>query len=132
MKKFITRFFLLLFALTAFIGPFVAIMTIEKSKRAEKIVVEERTAAQAEREAAVARYQYYLEVADRKNNLKEAMAEAKTQYEELLKAQPELVKAKQTTVTQTVIKPVTTQKVVEQTVTSSSSKPKSSTKTKTS
>ncbi len=131
MKKFLTRFFLIAFALTAFIGPFVAVMTIEKSKRAEKIVVEERAAAQAEREAAVARYQYYLEVADRKNNLKEAMAEAKVQYEELLKTQPDLVKAKQTTVTQTVIKPVTTQKVVEQTV-QSTSKPKSSSKTKTS
>lgn len=131
MKKFLTRFFLLTFALAAFIGPFVAVMTIEKSKRAEKIVVEERTAAQAEREAAVARYQYYLEVADRKTNLKEAMAEAKTQYEELLKAQPDLVKEKQTTVTQTVIKPVTTQKVVTQTV-PSTSKPKSSSKTKTS
>jgi hypothetical protein len=134
MKKFITRFFLLAFALAAFIGPFAAVMTIEKSKQAEKLVIEEQAAAQAEREAAVARYQYYLEVADRKGNLKDAMAEAKTQYEALLKAQPDLIKAKQTTVSQTVIKPVTTQKVVTQTVpsTTTSSKPKSSTKTKTS
>ncbi len=62
------------------------------------------------------------------------MQDAKTQYEQLIKDQPALVKEKQTAVTQTVIKPVVTQKVVEQKVpaTSTASKPKSSSKTKSS
>lgn len=138
MSKFATRFVLLVFVLGAFIGPFVAIVTIEKSKRAEKLVAEQQSAAQAQKEAAAIRYQYYLDVNDRRNNLKQAMADAKTQYDELMKQQPALVKEKQTTINQTVIKPVVTQKLVEQKVTatnsstSSTSKPKTSTKTKTS
>lgn len=135
MRKFITRFLLLLFVLVAFVGPFAAIIAIEKTKRAEKIMNEQNEAARAERETAAARYQYYLDVSDRKNNLKQAMEESKAQYEQLLKDQPGLIKAKQTTVQQTVIKPVATQKLVEQKVSgtsSSSSAPKSSTKTKTS
>ena len=138
MSKFATRFILLIFVLGAFIGPFVAIVTIEKSKRAEKLITEQQNAAQTQKEAAAVRYQYYLDVNDRRNNLKQAMADAKAQYDELIKQQPSLIKEKQTTVSQTVIKPVVTQKLVEQKVTTSSSsttstsKPKTSTKTKTS
>lgn len=132
MSKFITRFFLVLFALVAFLGPFAAIIVLDKTKRAERIVSEQREAAQARKEAAAARYQYYLDVDDRKNNLKQAMEEAKKQYEQLLLDQPALIKEKQTTVTQTVIKPVVTQKVVEQKVATTPAKPKASTKTKSS
>ncbi len=133
MSKFTTRFLLLIFTFVAFIGPFAAIVTLDKTKRAEKIALEQREAANAQKEAAVARYQYYLDVNDRRNNLKQAMEEAKAQYDQLLKEQPALVKEKQTAVTQTVIKPVVTQKVVEQKVsTGTTSKPKSSAKTKTS
>jgi len=139
MSKFTTRFILIIFVLGAFIGPFAAIVTIEKSKRAEKLVAEQQSAAQAQKEAATIRYQYYLDVNDRRNNLKQAMADAKAQYDELIKQQPGLVKEKQKTINQTVIKPVVTQKVVEQKVaatkstsSTSAAKPKSSTKTKTS
>jgi hypothetical protein len=128
MTKIQTRIILFFFVITAFFGPFVAIMTIEETRRAEKLLAKEREASAARTEANYARYQYYLEIDDRKNNLKQAMEEAKKQYEELLKTQPDKIKEKQTTVTQTVIKPVTTQKVVEQKV----AKPKSSTKTKSS
>ncbi len=135
MSKFATRFILLIFVLGAFVGPFAAIVTIEKSKRAEKLIAEQQSAAQAQKEAAAIRYQYYLDVNDRRNNLKQAMTDAKAQYDELMKQQPDLVKEKQTTVNQTVIKPVVTQKIVEQQVaptTTSTTKPKSSTKTKSS
>ncbi|MBP9728420.1 MAG: hypothetical protein KBD27_03515 [Candidatus Moranbacteria bacterium] len=134
MSKFATRFFLLVFVLVAFVGPFAAIVTLDKAKRAEKIIAEQKDVARAQKEAAAVRYQYYLDVNDRRNNLKQAMQDAKTQYEQLIKDQPALVKEKQTAVTQTVIKPVVTQKVVEQKVpaTSTTSKPKSSSKTKSS
>jgi hypothetical protein len=130
-----TRWWLLLFVGLAFVGPFAAILTIEKAKRAEKLAMQQQEIAITQRDAEIARYQYYLDLADRKNNLKQAMQEAKAQYEQLLKDQPGLIKEKQTAVTQTVIQPVVTQKVVTQTVpvsTSATSKPKSSAKTKTS
>lgn len=136
MSKFATRFFLLIFVLVAFVGPFATIVTLDKTKREEKIIAEQKDVARAQKEAAAIRYQYYLDVNDRRNNLKQAMQDAKTQYEQLIKDQPALVKEKQTAVTQTVIKPVVTQKVVEQKVasgsssSSTSSKPKASTKSK--
>jgi len=132
MSKFVTRFLLVTFVLIAFVGPFAAIVMLDKTRRAERILTEQREAAQARKEAATIRYQYYLDVNDRKNNLKQAMEDAKVQYDQLLKDQPALVKEKQTAVTQTVIKPVVTQKVVEQQVATTTSKPKASTKTKTS
>lgn len=132
-----TRWLLFVLVGLAFFGPFAAVLTIEKAKRAEKLAQQQQEIAIAQRDAEIARYQYYLELADRKNNLRQAMQEAKTQYEQLLKEQPALIKEKQTTVTQTVIQPVVTQKVVEQTVpasssASSTSQPKASAKTKTS
>ena len=133
MKKFVTRFLLVLFALAAFIGPFAVVLNNEQSKRTEQFLATEQEIARTKKEATTARYQYYLDVADRRNNLKQAMEDSKSQYEKLLAEQPDRIKEKQTTVTQTVIKPVKTQKVVEQQVTSAtSSKPKASTKTKTS
>jgi hypothetical protein len=133
MKKFVTRFLLVLFALAAFIGPFAVVLNSEQSKRTEQFLATEQEIARTKKEAATARYQYYLDVADRRNNLKQAMEDSKNQYEKLLAEQPDRIKEKQTTVTQTVIKPVKTQKVVEQQVTSTAaSKPKASTKTKTS
>ena len=128
MPKLKTRLILALLVITAFFGPFAAITMIEQNKKTEKLLAQEREAAAAQVEPNYARYQYYLEVDDRKNNLKQAMEDAKKQYEELLKTQPEKVKEKQTTVNQTVIKPVTTQKIVTEKV----AKPKASSKTKSS
>lgn len=134
MKKFITKFTLFLFVLGAFFGPLAAIVAFEKSKRAEKIAARQEEITVAQRDMELARFQYYMDVNDEKNNLKQAMQDAKTQYEQLLKDQPGLVASKQTAVQQTVIKSVVTQKVVEQkvAVSSKSSKPKTSTKTRTS
>ncbi|MBP9698265.1 MAG: hypothetical protein KBD65_03680 [Candidatus Moranbacteria bacterium] len=125
-----TRFFLFLFVVAAFTAPLTAVMAVEKAKRAESLATKEEEVALAQKDIAFARYQYYLDISDQKNNLKQAMEDAKAQYEQLLKEQPDLVKAKQTTVNQTTIQPVVTQKLVDQQVTSS--KPKTSTKTKTS
>jgi hypothetical protein len=129
MNTFKTRLFLSLFVLGAFFGPFAAVIATEKSKRAQDVAAKEEDIALAQKDAASARYQYYLDIQDRRNNLKQAMEEAKAQYEQLLKAQPELVKAKQTTIDQTVVQPVTTQKLVQQPVTT---KPKTSSKTRSS
>jgi hypothetical protein len=123
---------LFLFVTFAFFGPIAAVIALDKSRRAESIVAKQEEIAAAQRDAAQARFQYYSDITDRKNNLKEAMAEAKAQYEQLLKDQPGLVESKKTAVQQTIIKPVITQKLVTQQVSSSSSTPKSSTKTRTS
>ena len=74
-----TKFFLFLFVLAAFIGPFAAVIAVEKSKRAEMLAIKEEEMVAAQKEAAEARYQYYLDSNDRKNNLKQAMVEAKVE-----------------------------------------------------
>jgi len=135
MATFKTKIFLFLFVILAFLAPFAAVIAVEKSKRAEKLIKKQEEMAVAKKEIEQARYQYYLDINDQKNNLKQSMGESKAQYEQLLKDQPALIKEKQTTMTQTVIEPVATKKLVEQKVVSSptsSSKPKSSTTTKTS
>ncbi len=133
MGKIKTKLLVFFFVGLAFAGPTAAVIAWEKSKRAESIVNKQEEIAQAKKDSELARYQYYLDIADQKNNLKQAMEESKAQYEQLLSDQPGLVKAKQTTVQQTVIQPVVTRKVVNQQVpVTSSSTPKSSTKTKTS
>ena len=128
MQKLRTKILSFIFVSTAFFGPFLAITTLDKAKREDSLLAENQETRAAQAEADYARYQYYLEVSDRKNNLKQAMNEAKSQYDDLVKTQPDKVKEKQTTVKQTTIQPVRTQKIVEQKV----SVPKSSTKTKSS
>jgi hypothetical protein len=133
MRPIITKSLLFLFVLAAFVGPFATMLTVEKSRRAERLISKEEDLVTAQKEVAQARYQYYIGVNDQKANLKEAMEQSKTQYDQLLKDQPGLIKANQTSVTQTVIKPVKVQKVVTQKVpvsSKSSSSPKASTKTK--
>ena len=126
MKKYILRTFLLLFVLAAFFGPFAAIMAIESTKReAEKLAASAEASGTAE-----ARYEYYQEINQNKADLKKAMEDAKAEYEQLLQNQPDLINQKKTTATQTTVKPVTTQKVVQKKVTAA--KPKASTKTKSS
>jgi hypothetical protein len=94
----------------------VAIVAIEKVKQNEKLLRDQKEVAMVQSEAIAARYQYYLDVSDRKTNLKQAMDESKAQYDQLIKDQPALVKDKQTAVTQTVVKPVVTEKVVTEKV----------------
>lgn len=124
------RLLIIFISLVSFGGPFAAVVAIENAKRVEKVIRERQDYAEAQRETEAARYQYYLDLAERRNNLKTSMSEAKAQYEQLLKNQPDLIKQGQKTVTQTTVEPVTTQKVVNVPVTTS--KPKSSTKTKSS
>lgn len=131
MNKLKTRIFLFLFVITAFIGPFVAIVAIEKVKQEQKILEKQKEVALIQSEAIASRYQYYLDVSQKKTDLKQAMEDSKAQYEQLLKDQPALLKNGRKEVTQTVVKPVVTQKVVTQKV-AAPAKPKSSAKTKTS
>lgn len=128
----------------AFFVPFTAILAVENGKRAEKIAREQREYLEAQKAIEQSRYQYYLDIAEHKNNLKRSMADAKTQYEQLLKDQPALIGQHQKQVTQTTVQPVVTEKVVKPATTAEksssssssssaiSSKPKSSAKTKTS
>lgn len=131
-----TKLTIALITAGAFFGPFAAIVTVENAKKAQKFEREREAYAAMKRETEAARYQYYLDLAERKNNLRQSMADAKTQYEQLLKDQAGLVKANQKTVTKTTLEPVVTKKVVEVPTTtkssSSSSKPKTSTSTKSS
>jgi hypothetical protein len=130
-----TKITLAVIAAGAFLGPFAAIVAVENTKRAEKSANDQETYAAMKRETEAARYQYYLNLAERKNNLRQSMADSKVQYEQLLKDQPGLVQANQKTVTKTTLDPVVTKKVVEVPTTvksSSSSKPKSSSSTKSS
>jgi predicted transcriptional regulator len=126
MKKYIIRTFLFFFVMAAFFGPFVAIMAIENNKRDAKKL----SASTEASDAAEARYQYYQDINKNKTDLKKAMEDAKAEYEQLLKNQPGLIDDKKNTTTKTTVKPVTTQKVVQQKVTTA--KPKASTKTKSS
>lgn len=130
-----TKLILALITTGAFFGPFAAIVAVESAKKAQKFENEREAYATMRRETEAARYQYYLDLAERKNNLRQSMADAKTQYEQLLKEQSALVKANQKTVTKTTLEPVVTKKTVEVPTTvksSSSSKPKSSSSTKSS
>lgn len=124
------RLLIVFISLISFIGPFAAVVAVENAKRAEKVISDKQDYATMQKETEAARYQYYLDLAERRNTSKASMAEAKAQYEQLLKNQPDLIKQGQKTVTQTTVEPVTTQKVVNVPVTTS--KPKSSTKTKSS
>jgi hypothetical protein len=135
-----TKLTLALITAGAFFGPFAAIVAVENAKRVQKFSSEQEAYAAMKRETEAARYQYYLDLAERKNNLRQSMADAKAQYEQLLKDQPSLVKANQKTVTKTTLEPTVTKKVVEVPTTSksssssssSSSTPKTSTSTKSS
>lgn len=124
----------MVFVFAAFVGPFATLFAVEKSRRTEQLLAMQEELATTKKEIALARYQYYVGVNDQKISLKEAMKESKAQYEQLLKEQPELIKKNQTAVTQNIIRPIKTQKVVTQKVpvasSSSSGTPKSSTKTR--
>ncbi|MDD5083539.1 MAG: hypothetical protein PHT88_01200 [Candidatus Moranbacteria bacterium] len=124
-----TRFFLTLSVLAAFFVPLMIVVALETSKQENKLILEQAAAASAKKDAQEARYRYYLGVAQQRAALNKSMADAKDQYEKLLKDQPQMVKDNQKTVTQTTVEPVTVQKVVTSPV---STKPKSSSKTKTS
>ena len=124
-----TKLTLALITAGAFFGPFAAIVAVENAKKARQAEDERTAYATMKRETEAARYQYYLDLAERKNDLRQSMADAKAQYEQLLKEQPDLIKQNQETVTKTTLEPVVTKKTVEVPVTS---KPKSSSKTKSS
>jgi hypothetical protein len=129
------RFFLTLLVLVAFFGPFIAVVAVENAKRESRLLSDQSIIASAKKDAEAARYQYYLGVTQQRDNLKQSMADAKAQYEQLLKDQPQKVQDNQKTVTQTTIQPIVVQKVVTQpvtTTTTTASKPTSSAKTKTS
>jgi hypothetical protein len=121
MPKLRTRILLFLATVVAFLGPFFAVVTIEKNKRTATA----ESAAVAAADAEKARYEYYQKVAAEKDALRAAMKESKAQYEAALQAQPDAIKNNTATVTKTTLQPVATQQVV-------TSPPKTSTRTKTS
>jgi hypothetical protein len=131
-----TRFLIAILVLIAFFGPFMAVIAIENAKRESKFIADQAAAIEAKKAAEEARYQYYINVAQQRDVLKKSMTDAKAQYDKLLQDQPKLIQDSQKMVTQTTLQPVVTEKVVEQSTTTTSSaaatKPKTSTKTKTS
>jgi hypothetical protein len=127
-----THFFLILITLAAFVGPFIAVVAIEKMKQEAQETASQNEAISAKNDTETARYQYYLGIAQQREALRKTMVDAKSQYDALVSDQPKLIKDNQKTVTQTTIEPVVTQQVVTVPVTTTTSKPKSSAKTKTS
>ena len=123
-KKIITRFLIFTLAGIGFFGPFAAVVAVENSKKAEKIVNEQQ-------ENEEARLQYLSDLAAQKAHLTQYMTDAKTEYEKLLQDQPALIAANQKQVDQKTTVPVVTKKAVTKPATTTS-KPKSSSKTKTS
>ncbi|MEK9173927.1 MAG: hypothetical protein AAB845_01550, partial [Patescibacteria group bacterium] len=73
MKKIITRFLLFLFVIMGFFGPFITIITLEKVKRENELLAAQDATTASQNAAAEARYQYYLDVTERKTNLQQAM-----------------------------------------------------------
>ena len=123
-KKFITRFLIITLAGVGFFGPFAAVVAVENGKRAEKIAAEQQS-VEAER------FRYLADLDAQKGNLNQYMADAKAEYEALLKSQPNAISANQKQVSQTTTQPVVVKKTVTKPSTTAS-KPKSSSKTKTS
>lgn len=124
------RFFLTIVIAGAFFSPYMAVVAFENAKREEQSFQNYAASVAAKKDAEDARYQYYLGVAGQRESLKKSMVDAKDQYDQLLKDQPQMIRDNQKTVTQTTTEPVVTKQVVTQPVTTS--KPKTSTKTKTS
>ncbi len=128
-----TRFILTFITVLAFSGPFLVVAVLENTKKGIALSQDQEASIAAKNAADDARYQYYLGLAEQKDNLNKAMAEAKAQYEQSLSDQPQSIADNQKIVTQTTMEPVVTQQVVTVPVKSSvSSKPKSSAKTRTS
>ncbi|MDP2837790.1 MAG: hypothetical protein Q8O53_00735 [Candidatus Moranbacteria bacterium] len=119
-----TKLVLFFFVLLAFFTPLTAVIAFEKTKRLQDQLAAEEAVVAARKEAKLARYQYYLDLYDHKNELQKTMANAKTQYEQLLADQPELMKSNQMMAKRTMFKPIAPHQMT--------TKPKSSTKTKTS
>lgn len=77
-----------------------------------------------------AQFKYYQEVLAQRERLRQGMVDAKNQYEQQLKDQPQAIQNNQQTVVKTIVEPVVTQQTVS--VSAAASAPKSSAKTKTS
>lgn len=96
-----------LFSIVSFIGYFVAVFASEHTKQVTQLAEIQARYLNQKSVAEGARYQYYQDVATRKAEFQASMAEAKAQYEQLLKDQPALVKAHQTQKTVTTQEPYT-------------------------
>ncbi|MGK2848726.1 MAG: hypothetical protein ACSLEX_01510 [Minisyncoccota bacterium] len=128
-----TKIFPFLIIVIAFVSPTFAVLFIEHARQITKAKSERQDIELAQVEAERARYEYLTVVENQKKSMEQVMSESRTQYEQLLKNQPELIKDNQTTTTRTVMKPIVTQKIVEQPVAPTiKSKPKSSSTTKSS
>lgn len=131
MNKIGLRITLILFFLILFGGSFFAVLASEENKRLTKSKVDQEQFLSDVREIERARQTYLENVLQARTASKEGMATAKKQYEKLLSDQPALIQQnrKQTTTTVKQLVPVATSSNVSST---QASKPKSTTKTKTS
>lgn len=96
-----------LFSVVSFVGYFVAVLASEHTKQITQLAEIEARYLNQKRASEDARYQYYQDVAKRKAEFQASMAEAKAQYEQLLKDQPAIVKEHQTQKTVTTQEPYT-------------------------
>ncbi|MEP7162423.1 MAG: hypothetical protein ABI747_01525 [Candidatus Moraniibacteriota bacterium] len=133
MNKIKTRFWLSLITVLAFFAPLVAVFAVEQIKNSTQLAQEQENYLASLSASDEARAQYYQNVEAKKSALQKTMADAKAQYDALMKDQPAQVAAHTQSQTQTTTQPVTLQKIVQPSSSSSStSQPKSTRKTKTS
>lgn len=130
MSKIRNRFWLTLFSLFSFLGYFGAVFATEHTKQATQIAEAKAMYLRDKSTADEARYQYYQDVTQKKTDLKQAMADAQAQYDQLLKDQPGIVAKHQTTQTITTQVPVTTEATKPSTASKKSSNTSSSTSTR--
>lgn len=133
MNKVALRIILVSFFLLLFGSSFFAVLAVEEDKRLAKIKTEQEQFLANAREIEQARQAYLDGIAQSREASRQAMLEAKSQYEALLKNQPSLIQKnqKQTVTTVKQLVPVASSSNVSSTQTSKP-KPKATTKTKTS
>ena len=128
MSKLKTRIWLFFITIFAFVVPFGVIMAVERTKQADKLAQSEKDYLAMQVSSDQTRSQYYLDVAQRKNELKQAMDDNKARYEELLKNQPSIIADHQKQVSQTTTQAVVTKQVVQSASKSSGSSSSSQSK----
>ncbi len=134
MNKAKIRIILALLTLMSFGASLFGVLYAEERKRLAKASKEQEEILQTIQEADRSRREYFEGVQKQREALRQKMGESQTEYEKLIKEQPDLIagqKKTETQVTQQVV-PVKTQETVVVGSGSTSSKPKSSRKTKSS
>jgi hypothetical protein len=122
------RFIVVLVVMISFSGALFGVLYHEEGKRIARAERNRKEFLEEQQTLERERREYFEQVAAKRAQLRSSMAESKSQYEELIKNQPEAITKNQITTTETVTVPVKTAVKTPVTV----SKPKATRKTKSS